>query len=107
MTIDASTARPSTLDAQVAEPASEPCSVFERVMENPKSRNAYFNTTRGILTGDPDQAETIETRALLGEKSVAHLFTADPTLPQPMFYADGFVRIGNEEIASLAHRISA
>lgn len=88
------------------ETASEQCSVFERIMAKPKSRHAYFNTTRGILTGDPDQDETIATRELLAEKSIAHLFTADRSLPQPMFYVGDNVRIGNKEISALARRLA-
>ena len=86
--------------------SSAPCSVYERVMANSKSRHAYFNTTRGVLTGDPEQEETQELRAVLNENSVAHLFTADRTLPQPIFYLDGSVRIGSKEISALAEGLA-
>ena len=76
-------------------------SVYERVMGNPQSREAYFNTTRGMLTGNPEQGETKSVRNALNDGAVAHLFTPDATLPQPVFYSAKTVSVGAIEIATV------
>ena len=89
-------------DTQATKPEFR--SVYERVMANPKSRHAYFNTTRGVLAGDPEQAETQRLRSDLSGRAVAHLFSPDRTLPRPMFFSAGTVSIGADEIAAATSR---
>ena len=69
-------------------------------MADPQSRHAYYNTTRGVLAGDPDQPETRDLRSDLSARSVAHLFSPDRALPRPVFYSAGAVSIGADEISA-------
>lgn len=83
---------------------AERSSIFERVMADPRSRHAYFNTTRGVLTGNPDQEETQELRSDLNARAIAHLFSPDRTLPRPVFNSGGTISIGADEIAAATSR---
>lgn len=80
-------------------------SVYERVMANPQSRQAYFNTTRGVLSGHPEHAETKELRRALNERAIAHLFNPDETLPRPVFYSPGVISVGDSAISAVADRL--
>ena len=81
-----------------------PESVYERVMNDPTSRQSYLGTTRGILSAAPDQDETQRVRDILNEHSVAHLFNADRTVGVPCFSEPhGLISIGFEEIAARAN----
>ena len=80
-------------------------SVYERVMANPQSRQAYFNTTRGVLSGHPEHTETKELRRALNEKAIAHLFSPDETLPRPVFYSAGIISVGDSAISAVADRL--
>lgn len=82
-------------------------SVYERVMANPRSRDAYFNTTRGVLSGNPEQEETKRVRTLMNERTIPHLFTPDDTLPRPVFYSSGGVGVGETEIRAVANHLSS
>jgi len=75
-------------------------SVFEAIMADPQSRHAYYNTTRGLLAGNPDQAETQGLRSDLCARAVAHLFSPDESLPRPVFYSAGAISIGADEIVA-------
>ena len=81
-------------------------SVYERVMANPQSRQAYFNTTRGVLSGHPEHAETKELRRALNERAIAHLFNPDETLPRPVFYSPGIISVGDSEISAVTDRLA-
>ena len=59
---------------------------------------AYFNTTKGVLTGRPDDAVLHEVRQMLDERHVAYLFNPDTTRPRPTFSAQGWTSIGLDEI---------
>lgn len=85
--------------------AAEHVSIFERVMADPWSRHAYFNTTRGVLTGNPDQEETQRLRGDLNARAVAHLFSPDRTLPRPVFNSGGTISIGADEITAATSRL--
>ncbi len=80
-------------------------SVFETIMADPQSRHAYYNTTRGVLAGDPDQSETTDLRNDLRARSVAHLFSPDRALPQPVFYSAGTISIGADEISAATRNL--
>lgn len=81
---------------------SQRASIYERVMADDRSRHAYFNTTRGVLVGNPEHEETQRLRRDLNDRFVPHLFSSDRTLPQPVFYSDGIVGVGAKEITAWA-----
>ena len=83
-----------------------PLSTYREVMQDYESRRAYLNTTQGILFGDPDQEGMDDIIERLNEVPVAFLFTADPTLPRPIFRTRELVYVGMEEIDLAISRFS-
>ena len=59
---------------------------------------AYYNTTKGVLTGRPDDSALLLVRRALDDRHVAYLFNPDVTRPRPMFTAQGWSSIGFDEI---------
>lgn len=59
---------------------------------------AYYNTTKGVLTGRPGDESLREVREALDERHIAYLFNPDITRPRPMFTAQGWSSIGLDEI---------
>lgn len=73
--------------------------LFERVLSSEESRHAFFNTTQGILTGDPSKAETKEVLARLSGASIAFLFQPDEFSAYPSFHHESAqVFVGRDEI---------
>lgn len=60
-------------------------SVYEQILDNQEARDAYFNTTQGILYGNPDQPETKEVIQMLDEATIAYLFNPDKYRARPQF----------------------
>ena len=54
-------------------------------MNDPDARHAYFHTTKGVLTGSPDDEDTVSVRGRLDEEGIAHLYNPDPCRPRPIF----------------------
>ena len=69
-------------------------------------RSAYFNTTRGVLTGRTDDDDVRQIRQELSEHHIAYLFNADATRPRPMFSSYDWDSIGLEEIRDHISEIS-
>lgn len=68
---------------------------------------AYFNTTKGVLIGRPDDAVLHEVRKELDKRHIAYLFNPDATRPRPMFTAQGWSSIGLAEICQHVDAIKA
>ena len=83
----------------------EALSVYEQVMADPEARYAYFNTTQGVLYGDPLQDELIEVRRVLDEASIAYLFRADEGRPWPTFRSREMTGVGLDEISRLVAKL--
>ena len=80
-------------------------SVYARVMANEETRYAYFNTTQGLLYGDPDQEELKAVEKMLEEASVAYLFNPDEYRRRPLFRSQGMTGVGVEEIARVVSKL--
>ena len=92
----------STTDSAEARPPSHnTCKISKSSAthrSNRRVRAAYFNTTRGLLTGRPDDNDVEEIRQALYTRDIAYLFNADATRPRPMFSTSDRDSIGLEEI---------
>ncbi len=73
-------------------------SVYDRVLADEESRDAFFNTTQGILAGDPLQEDVGAIRQELDSASIAYLFTPDENLPRPTFYSERVSGVGYGQI---------
>lgn len=67
---------------------------------------ALFNTTQGVLYGDPDQEELKEVRKALAEAGIVHLFNPDEYRPWPTFYSREMVGVGLDEISWMIGKLS-
>lgn len=81
-------------------------SAYARVMANEETRYAFFNTTQGLLYGDPDQDELKAVEKMLEEVGIAYLFNADRYRRRPLFRSQGMTGVGLEEITRVASKIS-
>lgn len=82
-------------------------SLHERVMANPDTLYAYFNTTEGMLTGDPAHQDMKEILRVLDDNRIIYLYDPDTNRPRPTFYSPGRISIGLAEISQVARRLSA
>lgn len=97
----------STMASEESTPTdqNEAPSVYEQVMADPEARHAYFNTTQGVLYGDPLQDELIEVRQVLDDASVAYLFRADEGRAWPTFRSRELIGVGLDEISRLVAKL--
>ena len=90
-------------------PAGE--SLYRMVMSDDDAREAYFNTTKGVLTGRPDDDDLRSARARLDESGIAYLYNPDALRPRPMFLTQGRAIVGlkqiEEYVSSLRTTLSA
>ena len=82
-------------------------SIHERVMADPASRYAYFNTTQGMLRANPAHRDTEQIRKVLDDNNIVYLYDASTTRPRPTFYSQGNISIGLAEITETAERLTA
>ena len=91
--------------------ASESGSVYDVVISDPDSHHAYLNTTKGVLTGCPDDEDLRAARTRLDESRVAYLYNPDSARPRPMLLTRKRVFVGLQQIedyiASLSVAASA
>lgn len=73
-------------------------SLYQRVIEDSESRDAYFNTTRAQLFGDRDSDEVKGLMELLDENAVAFLFSSDTNLARPLLQVASRQFVGENEI---------
>lgn len=76
-------------------------SLFDCVMSNEGARDAFYNTTEGVLAGRRDDDALLDARALLDKHQIAYFFTADASRPRPMFFTRDRVVVGVQAIESL------
>ena len=86
-------------------------SLYNMVMSDDEAREAYFNTTKGVLTGRPDDDDLQRARARLDESGIAYLYNPDSLRPRPMFLTQERAIVGLEQIeeyiSSLQSALSA
>ncbi|MDE0161799.1 MAG: hypothetical protein OXL98_08670 [Acidimicrobiaceae bacterium] len=82
-------------------------SLHERVMTDPESRYAYFNTTQGTLRADPSHRDMQKILKVLEDNEIVYLYEADTSRPRPVFFSRGHISIGLAEIAEAAGRLTA
>lgn len=70
-------------------------------------REAYFNTTEGILAGHPDDEDTAAAMKLLNDAGIAYLHNNDRSLPRPIFTSQGEQYCGIVEIAQWVADVEA
>ncbi len=80
-------------------------SIHAMVMADPDSRYAYFNTSQGMLTGNPAHKDMDRIRRLLDDNRIVYLYEPDTSRPRPTFYSQGIISIGLEEISEAAARL--
>ena len=88
-------------------PHSAKRSLYERVMANEETRHAYFNTTQGMLTGNPAHQDMDEILKVLDVNKIVYLYDPDTNRPRPIFYSPGRISIGLAEISQAAVRLAA
>lgn len=76
-------------------------------MESERARNAFYNTTVGVLLGRPEDEELRKVKRLLDERRIAYLFSPDRTRPRPMFLTRKSTFVGAERIWSHIESIPA
>ena len=76
-------------------------------MADPETRHAYFNTTQGMLTGNPAHRDMDEILKVLDDNKVVYLYDPDTNRPRPIFYSRGEISIGLAEISQAAGRLAA
>ena len=69
-------------------------------MSDTQARDAYFNTTKGILAGRPNDADLLQAKATLDDARIAYLYTPDASCPRPMFFMSDRIVIGAAAIAA-------
>lgn len=84
----------TTSDAE----AELPASLFDLVLSRTVSREAYFNTTQGLLTGDPADTEVQQVMEGLEQRAIAYIFLPDQFRPRPAFSFESRTVVGREEI---------
>lgn len=87
--------------------SNERKSLYERVMEDPETREAYFGTTEAMLHAHEGHRGYSEIIATLDAHQVVYLHEHDDSIPRPKLYARGGIHIGVEEITAAAERIAA
>ena len=92
---------------QIEAPRPPKPSLHERVMADPETRHAYFNTTQGMLTGNPAHRDMDEILKVLDDNKVVYLYDPDTNRPRPIFYSRGEISIGLAEISQAAGRLAA
>lgn len=70
-----------------------------------RARDAYLNTTKGVLTGRPYDDDVRQAKEMLDRVDIAYLFNPDATRPRPMFCSRDWTSIGIEEIKDHIERI--
>ena len=96
---------PATPESNGERPTRQ--SMHERIMADPASRRAYFNTTQGVLKANPAHKDTEQIREILDTKRIVYLHDASTTRPRPTFYSRGNISIGLAEISEAAERLAA
>lgn len=81
-------------------------SVYARVMANEETRYAFFNTTQGLLYGNPDHEELKAVEKMLEDVGIAYLFNPDEYCRRPLFRSRGMTGVGLEEITWVASKLS-
>lgn len=81
-------------------------SAYERVMADEETRYAFFNTTQGLLYGDPDHEELKAVEKMLEEASIAYLLNPVQERRRPLFRSQGMTGVGIEEIARVVSRLT-
>ena len=73
-------------------------SLYRRVMDDDQARDAYFNTTQGVLAGCRDDADVNRAREILDKFHIAYCFTANASRPRPVFLMSDRVLVGARAI---------
>lgn len=82
-------------------------SLYEKVMADPDTKHAYFNTTQGMLTGNPSHQDMDAILELLDDNKIVYLYDPDANRPRPTFYSPGRISIGLAEISQAAKRLAS
>ena len=80
--------------------SARPASVYERVMSNPVSRDAYFHTAQCVLHAPRNHPDLQEIRDALAREAVAYVFNEDSHMPDPAFCMENSVTVGVEAITA-------
>ena len=73
-------------------------SLYRRVMNDDQARDAYFNTTKGVLAGCRDDKDLDRAREILDKFHIAYCFTANASRPRPVFLMRDRVLVGARAI---------
>ena len=82
-------------------------SIHERIMANPQSRYAYFNTTQGMLRGNPAHKDMEQILKVLDDNNIVYLYDPSTNRPRPIFYSQGNMSIGLAEITVAAAKLGS
>ena len=85
----------------------EPGSLYRRVMADDHAREAYFNTTKGVLAGRRDDEDLLRAREILDKFRIAYCFTANARRPRPVFLMRDRVLVGAGAIESHFAKLAA
>ncbi len=56
-------------------------------MNDPDARYAYFHTTKGVLSGNPNDEDTVSVKGMLDKEGIACLYNPDLWRIRPVFLA--------------------
>lgn len=84
----------------------QPSTLYERVMSRPAARDAYLNTTKGVLSSRMGHRDLPKLLEVLDESEIAYLFNEDATLARPVFSASGTFSAGFEQIVKHVARLT-
>lgn len=80
-------------------------SLYERILSDPDSRDAYFNTTSAQLFADPEELATSRVVEALESGRVAFIFSADEFLARPVLQTEFGQFVGESEILRAIARL--
>ena len=76
-------------------------------MLDDQARDAYFNTTKGVLAGRRDDEDLVRAREILDEFRIAYCFTENARRPRPVFLMRDRVLVGAGAIKSHFAKLAA
>ena len=76
-------------------------------MADPWARYAYFNTTQGMLRGNPAHKDMGQILNILDDNKIVYLYDPSTNRPRPIFYSQGNISVGLAEIAAVAAKLAS
>ena len=80
--------------------------LYERVLSEPTSRDAFFNTTTAQLFANPDDPDTSGILESLSDSAIAHLYSPDPHILRPVLQTEFGQVVGKQAIERVIMQLS-